>query len=83
MHISGLDSSTDSVTSRNVIDTTRKIFSIDKVSLMPIWLENGKKSDFNPSSDISFVDLRNLNRQQNLAYKIEESHFRNNVSNPL
>ena len=49
---------------------------------MPFWLENGKKSDFNPSSDIPFVDVTNLNRKQNLAYKIAENHFRNDVSSP-
>ena len=43
-------------------------------------MENGKKSDFNPSCDIPFVDVRNLNRQQNVAYKIVENHSRKNVS---
>ena len=46
---------------------------IEEVSLMPFWLKNGNKSDFNASSDIPF----------NLAYKIAENHFRNNVSSPL
>lgn len=49
---------------------------------MPFWLENGKKSYFNPPSDIPFADVRNLNRKQNVAYKVAENHFRNNVSNP-
>ena len=42
---------------------------------MPFWLENCKKSDFSSSSNIPFVDARNLNRKQNLAYKIVETHF--------
>ena len=62
----------------------RKEFSIDQVSLKLIWLENGKKSDFNPSFHIPFVDIRNLNRKQNVAYKISlVNHFRSNVSSPL
>ena len=39
---------------------------------MPFW-----------SSDIPFVDVRNLNRKQNLAYKIVENYFRKNVSSPF
>ena len=50
---------------------------------MPLWLENGKKSGFNFSSGIPFVDVRNLNRNQNLADKIVENHFRNNLPSPL
>ena len=50
---------------------------------MSFWLEKDKKSDFNPSSDMSFVDVRNLNRNQNLAYKVVENHFRNSFSNPI
>ena len=50
---------------------------------MPFRLENSKKSDFNLSSDISFANVRNLNRKQNLTYKTVENHFRNNVSSPL
>ena len=62
MYISRLANSTDSATSGNKIYFMRKEFSIDQVSLMPFWLENGKKSYFNPSFDINFV--RNLNRKQ-------------------
>lgn len=74
---------TDSATSGNKSDFIRKWFSIHQVSLISSWLENGKKSDFNLSSDIPFVDVRNLNRNQNLAYKIVESYFRNDESSPI
>ena len=57
MYISRVAGSTDSETSGNEIDFMRKKFSINQVSSMQFWLENFKKSDFNPSSDIN---VRNL-----------------------
>ena len=51
-------------------------------SLLVQQTQNGQKPQFNPSSDITFLDVRNLNRKQNLAHKILENHFRNDVSYP-
>ena len=50
-----------SATSGKKIDCMRKEFSIDQVRYMPFWLEDSKKLDFNSSSNISFIDVRNLN----------------------
>ena len=61
----------------------RKELSTDEVTSMLFQLENGIKSEVHPSSDTSFVDIRNLNRKQNLASKLLENHFRNNVPSPL
>ena len=51
---------------------------------MPFCLVNSKKSVFNPPSDkLFFVDVRNLSRKENLAYKIVENLFRNHLSSPI
>ena len=72
-----------SATSGKKIDYMRKEFSIDQVRYMPFWLEDSKKLYFNSSSNIPFIDVRNLNRKQNLVYTNVRNHFRNSVSSPL
>ena len=57
----------------------RREFSIDQVSAMTIWLENGKKNQIS-ISHISYLNVSDLNRKQYLTYKIVEIYFRNNIS---